>query len=133
MFSLDSGLPPEIAEVLECAALLEISEYRVFEMAHRAWFGAASDRARLERSFFAYLYCDRVPPWVRRFARGVAERGRAPGFDPAEYGVIHPPPQRTMMRLGVRYALWTAAAVTAVALAAHYAAEPFGCMFPPCY
>lgn len=133
MFSLDAGLPPEVSEVLECASLLEVSEYRVFEMAHRARFGATGDRARLERLFLAYLYRDRVPPWVALFARGVAARGRAADFDPAEYGVVHPPPRRTMVYLGVRYALWTAAALAAIALAAHFAAEPLGCMFPPCY
>lgn len=133
MFSLDAGLPPEVSEVLACASLLDVSEYRVFEMAHCARFGSAADRARLERLFFAYLYLDRVPPWVERFARGVAARGRAPDFDPAEYGVVRPRPRRTMVYPGVRYALWTAGALAAIALAAHFAAEPLGCMFPPCY
>lgn len=131
---LGSALPRDVAGVLESASLLEVSEYRVFEMAYRAWFGAdAGGSASFDRCFFDYLYRDRVPPWVRTFTRGVVARGREADFDPAEYGVVHPPPQRTMIYLGCRYAIWAGAAVTAVIVAAHFAAEPFSCLFPPCY
>ena len=134
MFSLDPAPPRDVAEVLESAALLEVSEYRVFEMAHRSWYGAApGDPAAFDRCFFAYLYRDRVPPWVRRFARAVVARARRPGFDPADYGIRHPPPRRTMVWLGIRYALWTLAAVSAIVVVAHFSAAPFGCLFPPCY
>ena len=132
MFRLASPLPPDVADVLESASLLEISEYRVFELAHRAWFGAASRAAPLERSFSDYLYRDRVPPWVRAFTRAVVARGREPGFDPAEWGAACRPPAPTAVYLATRYALWTVAAVAAVCVAAHFAAEPRGCMFPPC-
>ena len=132
MFRFSSALPRDVADVLESAALLEVSEYRVFELAHRAWFGAAPRAAPLERSFFDYLCRDRVPPWVRAFARAVVARGREPGFDPAEWGAPFRPPARTAAWLAIRYALWTVAAVVAICVAAHYAAEPRGCMFPPC-
>ena len=128
-------LPRDVADVLETASLLDVSEYRVFELAHRAWFGAAAgDRAGLDRRFFAYLYRDEVPPWVRRFARAVVASGRKAGFDPAMWGAPRPPPpRRATIRLGVRHAFCTLAAVAAVFATAHCAAEPFGCLFPPCY
>ncbi|MDP7539418.1 MAG: hypothetical protein QF726_02980 [Alphaproteobacteria bacterium] len=135
MFTLDPELPPDVATVLESASLLEVSEYRIFEMAYEAWFGRKVDNNAklLDRQFFAYLHRDSVPPWVRSFCRDLTRRGRAPGFDPARYGIVHAPPTRTMIYLGIRYAMWTALTVSVIIGLAHAAAIPAGCIFPPCY
>lgn len=135
MLALDPELPPDVADVLASASLLEVSEYRVFEMAFEAWFGrkVGDDAARLDRHFFAYLYRDAVPPWVRAFCRDVARRGRSGDFDPARYGIVYAPPTRTMIYLGIRYAIWTTLAVSVIIGLAHFAAVPAGCTFPPFY
>ncbi len=135
MFTLDPELPPDVATVLESASLLEVSEYRIFEMAYEAWFGRKVDNNAklLNRQFFAYLNRDSVPPWVRSLCRDLARRGRAPGFDPARYGIVRAPPTRTMIYLGIRYTIWTALTVSVIIGLAHFAAIPAGCTFPPCY
>ena len=137
MFALDPELPQDVADVLDSASLLEVSEYHVFEMAHAAWFGASatdSDYVRMmERHFFAYLYRDLVPPWVRAFTREVVRSGQGEGFDPARFGITHAPPTPTMIYLGIRYALWTLLAVAIIFTLAYLTPAPPGCTFPPCY
>ena len=99
MFALDPDHPKDVADVLESAGLLEVSEYRVFELAYAAWFstaGEAPDKKMFERAFFAYLYCDRVPPWVRAYTREIVQRADACTFDPADYGITYAPPTPTM-------------------------------------
>jgi len=136
MFALDPELPEDVSDVLESASLLEVSEFRVFELAYAAWFGRpAAGRAlkALDRLFFDYLYRDVVPPWVRAFTRELVERDRAGRFDPADYGITYPPPTPTMIYLGIRYAVWAALTLAAIMLTAHYLPAPEGCYFPPCY
>ncbi len=136
MFALDPDPPKDVSDVLESAGLLEVSEYRVFELAHAAWFSASGetpDRKTLEKYFFGYLYRDRVPPWVRSFTREVVARARAGTFDPADYGIVYAPPTRTMIYLGLRYSFWVVAAVGFIIAAAQVVTAPEGCYFPPCY
>ena len=80
-----------------------------------------------------YLYRDRVPTWVRAFAREVVRRAKAGSFDPADYGIVHPPPTPTMIYLGIRYAVWAALTIGFIIASAHMVAGPSGCYFPPCY
>lgn len=134
MFALDPDLPEDVSNVLESAALLEVSEFRVFELAFTAWFGEREpDAQKLDRCFFDYLYRDQVPTWVRAFVREVVGRARAGRFDPADYGIVHPPPTPTMIYLGIRYAVWTILTLTFIIASARMVTGPTGCYFPPCY
>ena len=57
--------------VAEAAALLDGPEFELFALAH-AWAPGWRPRAaRLERTFIAYMFARRVPPWVRQYAREV--------------------------------------------------------------
>jgi hypothetical protein len=136
MFSLDPELPEDVADVLESAACLEISEFRVFELAYAAWFGRPEgerEARALDRHFFAYLYRDQVPPWVRALTREVVRSNRAGVLDLADYGIVHEPPTPTMIYLGIRYAVWAALTLVFIVAGAHMIAAPEGCTFPPCY
>ncbi len=136
MFALYPDHPKDVADVLESAGLLEVSEYRVFELAYAAWFstaGEAPDKKMFERVFFAYLYRDRVPPWVRAYTREIVQRADAGTFDPADYGITYAPPTPTMIYLGVRYAFWAVMALTFIIASAQVVTAPEGCYFPPCY
>jgi len=138
MFGLDAKPPRDVADVLESAGLLEVSEYRVIELAHAAWFGEANTR-RARRSldgyFFDYLYRDQVPPWLRAFTREVVLRAREGRFDPADYGIRYAPPTPTMIYLGIRYAVWVVLAVVFILAVARfgYGGMHIGCVLPPCY
>ncbi len=137
MFALDPDLPEDVSNVLKSAALLEVSEFRVFELAYAAWFGPSGDDEpdpkALDRCFFDYLYRDHVPTWVRSFAREVVRRAQAGSFDPADYGITHDPPTPTMIYLGIRYAVWAALTLGFIIASAQMVSGPTGCYLPPCY
>jgi hypothetical protein len=136
MFALDPEMPEDVSDLLQAAALLEVSEYRVFELAYTAWFSTARelpDKKVLERFFFAYLYRDRIPPWVRAYTREIVRRADAGTFDPADYGIVYAPPTRTMIYLGIRYTFWTVLTLVFIIASAQVVTVPEGCYFPPCY
>ncbi len=71
--------PPEVRLVQEAAAALEVREFDVFRAAYRAWYGVEPETVALEKEFVAYMFRQRLPPYVRHFARQVlaeAEAGR---------------------------------------------------------
>ncbi len=93
-----SGADADLAAVATSAALLEVSEFRFFELAHERWFGQPASERHCERLFLDYMFRDAVPPWVRHLARQVmalaARRELDPGrFVPEEAGL--PPRART--------------------------------------
>lgn len=57
--------------VTEAAALLDVPEFELFALAHAWAHGRRPRAARLERTFVAYMFARRVPPWVRQYAREV--------------------------------------------------------------
>ena len=135
MFSLDPELSEDVVGVLDSAGLLEVSEFQVFRMAYKSWFGepaGESDLRALDRYFFDYLYRDRVPPWVRAFTREVVRRERAGALDLADYGIVHQPPTPTMIYLGIRYGIWAAFTIAFLIASAHMVTTPASCSFPPC-
>lgn len=66
-----SGADADLAAVATSAALLEVSEFRFFELAHERWFGRPASRRHCEGLFLDYMFRDAVPPWVRHLARQV--------------------------------------------------------------
>lgn len=56
-----------------------VSEYELFQLAYRAWYGSEPEEQRLEKIFVAYLFTGRMPAWVRDLAQRSAtgdERSR---------------------------------------------------------
>lgn len=74
------GRPSREARLVsEAAETLDIGEFELFRAAYRAWYGGEPETKRLERDFAAYLKAQRLPAYVRHFARQVvaeAEPGR---------------------------------------------------------
>jgi hypothetical protein len=74
------GRPPrEVRLVAQAAEALEVGEFELFRAAYRAWYGDEPETKRLERDFAGYLKAQRLPAYVRHFARQVvaeAETGR---------------------------------------------------------
>ena len=131
--NLEAPLRPDIAEILDTAAVLEISEFRVFEIAYAQWYGRAGPLDVIERSFSNYMYHDRVPAWVRQFTRRVLDLRDSGDLSPERFGIRIAPPTPTLIYLGIRYAVWIALAVGMIFMAALFADGPGGCFFPPCY
>jgi hypothetical protein len=79
MFFAHDVLPPDVQAVLDTAAMLDISEFEVFQMSFSDWHGHRAQPDSLESYFVAYMFQGTVPYWVRQFTRKVhklAEQGR---------------------------------------------------------
>ena len=133
---LEPDLPEDLKGVLETAGLLEVSEYRVFELAYGDWFGHAGGTEAIEASFTPYMFHEIVPPWVRHFTRHVRALVCAGRLDPRDFGIF---PRRLSAGDVVRgrlYVAYVVSGVIAMFLIAQLTVDFLkikGCLLPPCY
>ncbi len=80
-------IPEDVRQVVAVSAILSISEFRVFELAHVWWYGSEGDEKTIEGHFLPYMFGDTVPPWVRSFTRRVMDLQSQGRLDPAELGI----------------------------------------------
>ncbi|NIP73204.1 MAG: hypothetical protein GWO16_09340, partial [Gammaproteobacteria bacterium] len=71
LYQLDELDNIEANVVAEAANRLGVGEFQLFQLAHTAWHGREVDPHQIEAVFFDYMLHDRVPHWVRQFARNV--------------------------------------------------------------
>ena len=135
----EKRMDPDALDVLEATALLDVTEFELFHLAHLRWFGHALDDAAMERLYLPYMFQGRVPPWVRDLARRVVEAGEAGPVDLAAFGVRPRPLTMDMWQRGLRLSLWVVVVfgtvlTGAMALARLAPWYPMGaCYLPPCY
>ena len=63
----------ETHDVAATASILNISEFDVFCLAYRNWFGKLADSNEISRIFDSYLKNNTVPMWVRDFNRKIQQ------------------------------------------------------------
>ena len=75
--------PADTDCVISAANFLEISEFNIFSNAYKAWYGRDAAEKQVERVFIQYLQENKVPFWVRNYARDVvpAEIAKAEAAD----------------------------------------------------
>ncbi len=83
----------DVCEAVSASELLEITEFRLFELAYREWFGREADQAALEPPFVQYMFAQQAPAWVRHFARNVIACDRDGRLERAEFG-LPPAPKK---------------------------------------
>ncbi len=132
----DKPLPADLQILLDAVALLDISEFRLFELAYRAWYGKEAGARQLELDFADYMFRNRVPIWVRHYARGVVKQAALsqsgqfplPRYQPADAAAI---------RRGLRVLLGLIFVLVFLIVVSSLSPEwlQFGdeCYFPPCY
>ena len=79
--------PGDTADVAGAAGLLEVPEFRLFEIAYARWYGREAPEREVESHFGRYLRTRNAPIWVRHLARQVAGRYRAGRLDPRDFGL----------------------------------------------
>jgi len=130
-------IQPDVRDVLDAAAHLDVTEFDLFGLAYRNWYGAAGGDRLIERYFVAYMLRDVVPPWVRIFAKKVLALARSGRLEPRALGVEQLPRSREMVKRGVRFAVILAVSLSVLILFAEMAARVLSlgekCLFPPCY
>lgn len=134
MWSQD--IPADVIEVLETSNVLAISEFRVFSLAYRSWYGRDTDESTLERHFTPYMFLDEVPFWVRSFTHRILELERQGRLEPAELGIEPPRGDASTRRRGIVYSFIIALSMIGLVLLAKAAAVSLGVdgtWFPPFY
>lgn len=128
-------IPADVMEVLETSNVLSISEFRVFSLAYRSWYGVEGEESVLEGHFTPYMFREEVPFWVRRYTHEVLELERQGRLDPTELGIETPRGDMSTRRRGFGYAFLIASSLIGLVLLARAAASTLGldCWFPPCY
>ena len=87
---LNQHVPAQVRCITETAEVLQISEFEVFELAHRWWFDRAADPRTLEQAFADYLLRQEVAAWVRQYCRRVVNLAAVNQLDPRDFGVERP-------------------------------------------
>lgn len=131
-------LEQDLIGVLDASSALEVTEFRLFELAFQDWFGKKADQPALEKYFAAYMFTNRVPEWVRHFSRKILKLQAQGQLDPKAFGVWHRLPSARMM---LSAKIYTAALIliSLVALLLVYSLPDKvlslfdKCYFPPCY
>jgi hypothetical protein len=133
----DENLAPDVDSVLNATALLDITEWDLFNLAYNRWHGGPAATDLMEPIFAAYMFKDVVPVWVRHFARLVERLYRRGVLDRQSLGVDRLPGSRQMVTRGMRYAVFIVVAITALIVFAEFMAKIIRigerCLFPPCY
>ncbi len=83
----EKSIPVDVRNVLDAAALLEVSEFCLFQLAYRHWHGSDTSERLIERHFVLYMFRSVVPFWVRQLCRRVLQASADGTFDPVDFGV----------------------------------------------
>jgi len=134
---LDKEIPADALAVANAAALLDITEFELFRLAHRDWFGRAATDRTIEGYFIPFMFRGVVPYWVRNFVRLVLRLDDEGDLDREQLGVRRQRWSRSMARRGELYLLIIVAVLVLLFFAANDPAVlanlPKGCLLPPCY
>ena len=129
--------PADCVLVAETAGLLEITEFRLFQLAFKEWYGREIRDYEAEDYFTDFMYFDRVPFWVRRFCHRIQNLHEVGRLNPRDYGIM---PEQFEYRL-LRWAVRGVTVLLAVFIMLLFLANTVGdlmpflkeCYFPPCY
>jgi len=61
----------DLERVMLASTMLQISEFRFFQVAYAHWYGQEIPENRLEHIFSDYMFGDIIPHWVRHFTRKI--------------------------------------------------------------
>lgn len=90
----------DIARVHLSARLLQISEFRFFQLAYEQWYGHGLDEKNMEYIFADYMMKNEIPHWARHFSRIVTTRYFEGNLDPRAFNVNCPAPPAEHERTG---------------------------------
>ncbi len=128
----------DLVSVLDASALLEITEFRFFELAYREWHGRKASDQLIEKYFAAYMFAERIPSWVRSFARKILRLHREGRLDPKSFGVWQRLPSTRMILFAKAYTTVLLLVFFALLLSTYSVSEEIlemfrQCYLPPCY
>ncbi len=131
-------LEADVVAILDASAALEVTEFRLFELAFHDWYGKKADESQIEKYFAAYMFVNRVPSWVRHFARKVLSLHAQGKLNPKSFGVWTRLPNARMRLVAKLYTValfvvFVTLILSAFSLPQELLAAFQGCYLPPCY
>ena len=126
----------DVYDVLESAALLDITEFRLFQIAYNWSFGATVPEEQIEAHFIPYMFEKVVPSWVKSFTSQVLQMESDGGVDPEVFGIFPEESTGADRSKGRLYALYLVTACLTIYLLAELAVDAlrlYHCTLPPCY
>lgn len=86
----EKSIPLDVRNVLDTAAVLQVTEFNLFRIAYRHWHGCDASERSIEQFFVPYMFRSIVPYWVRQLCRHVLRADAEGTLDPAEFGINRP-------------------------------------------
>ncbi len=86
----EKSIPLDVRNVLDTAAMLQVTEFNLFRIAYRHWHGCDAPERSIEKFFVPYMFRSIVPYWVRQLCRHVLQADAEGILDPAEFGIAAP-------------------------------------------
>ncbi|NOX20420.1 MAG: hypothetical protein GXO99_04065 [Nitrospirae bacterium] len=99
LFKTKKANSDEVQEVVNAASMLQVSEYRFFEIAYEHWYGSKVEEKRLKPYYERYFNSGEVPPWVRHLARRVLSEAQRGVLNPEDYGIK---PQKATLKMKIK-------------------------------
>jgi hypothetical protein len=126
----------DVQAVVYAAATLQTSEFEVFRLAYREWFGRPAETRDMEACFHRYLATTRAPAWVRSFVRRIRKLADEGCLDLNMFGLESPSPaSKAQIALGVSLLAGLLTIVAFLIYSAFRLGSPLSvvCQLPPCY
>ena len=99
----DDEIEQDTRDVLDASSELQITEFRLFELAYYRWFGERLSEQKIERFYTGYMFKASAPFWVRHFCREVMDHAAIGDLDPKQFGVYPVPVSDSRFNQGIRY------------------------------
>ena len=96
----DEDLKQDSLDLLEASAVLEVKEFKLFELAYREWYGKKPLSQVIEAHFSNYMFHNIIPAWVRSYSRQVVDLHRSGNLNPRELGIYQPLPSKRLIFIG---------------------------------
>lgn len=131
----EKDIPDDVWSVLRTASVLNVGEFRVFQLAHKEWYAEEVDEKTIEGFFTQYMFNEIVPLWVRHFCQKVLRLEDEGALDPVALGVISPrEASREQKWRGIEATFWIFGSLLILILIAEIASRisELKCGFPPC-
>ena len=127
----------DLIAVRQTAALLDITEFRLFELAYRWWYGKPAPAGRIERVFVVYMFQDHIPFWLRHYLRHVQTLHEAGPVHRSTLGIApNPVPSYARWRFGLSVLVLIVILTALFILAVNTSGlldVTHNCYLPPCY
>lgn len=130
----EKDIPDDVWSVLRTASVLNVGEFRVFQLAHKEWYAEEADEKTIERFFTQYMFNEIVPLWVRHFCQKILKQDEEGTLELAAFGLLPDAPTMERRWRGIEAIFWIFGLLTAFIVVAELAsrASDISCIFPPC-